>query len=60
MARALSLDVVATGVETAEQHAALAALGCPRAQGGYYGPPVDVARAGALLRRGVVARPPGA
>ncbi len=60
MARALSLDVVATGVETAEQHAALAALGYPRAQGWYYGPPVDAAGASTLLRRGAVARPPGA
>ena len=39
----LGLDVVAEGVETGEQRAALTALGCPRAQGFLLGRPVPVA-----------------
>ncbi len=38
----LGLDVVAEGVETADQSAALTALGCPRGQGFLLGRPVPV------------------
>ena len=40
MAQALGLDVVAEGVETAEQAATLAALGCPFAQGFHFARPL--------------------
>ena len=40
--RDLSLTVVATGIETAEQMAALQAIGCTMAQGGLLGEPVSV------------------
>lgn len=43
LAHALNLRVVAEGVETAEQLAALAALGCELAQGFYFSPPQPVA-----------------
>ncbi|WP_041794206.1 bifunctional diguanylate cyclase/phosphodiesterase [Pararhodospirillum photometricum] len=43
MARGLGLGVVAEGVETVEQHQALAALGCEVAQGFLYGAAVPVA-----------------
>ena len=39
LAHALDLRVVAEGVETAEQLAGLAALGCDHAQGFYFSPP---------------------
>ena len=39
MARGLNLDVVAEGVETAEQHQLLAELGCTHGQGYYYSRP---------------------
>ncbi len=39
LAQALQLEVVAEGVETAEQVDALRALGCPRLQGYYFSPP---------------------
>jgi EAL domain-containing protein (putative c-di-GMP-specific phosphodiesterase class I) len=41
LGRRLGLRVVAVGVETAEQAAALADLGCPAAQGHYLYPPLD-------------------
>ncbi|SFU51286.1 bifunctional diguanylate cyclase/phosphodiesterase [Halomonas korlensis] len=41
MARALGLRTVAEGVETREQAAALAELGCDQAQGYYFGRPVS-------------------
>jgi diguanylate cyclase (GGDEF)-like protein len=40
MARALGLEIVAEGVETAEQLAAVRELGCHQAQGFYFLPPV--------------------
>jgi hypothetical protein len=47
MARALDVGTIAEGVETAEQAAALAALGCLRAQGYFFarpGPPEQIAQ----------------
>jgi diguanylate cyclase (GGDEF)-like protein/PAS domain S-box-containing protein len=46
MAQAIGVDVIAEGVETAEQRAALARLGCPKVQGYLLGRP---GRADALL-----------
>jgi methanogenic corrinoid protein MtbC1 len=42
MARGLALGTVAEGVETAEQSAAVAALGCDRAQGYFFASPSPV------------------
>ena len=41
LAHNLKLDVIAEGVETAEQYAQLSALGCQFAQGFYFSRPVD-------------------
>ncbi|MGH2982579.1 MAG: EAL domain-containing protein, partial [Solirubrobacterales bacterium] len=40
MARALGLEIVAEGVETADQLAAVRNLGCHQAQGFYFLPPL--------------------
>jgi diguanylate cyclase (GGDEF)-like protein/PAS domain S-box-containing protein len=40
MGRDLGLDIIAEGVETAEQLAWLKSAGCPKAQGYYFSPPV--------------------
>ena len=40
MARALGLEIVAEGVETADQLAAVRGLGCHQAQGFYFMPPL--------------------
>jgi diguanylate cyclase (GGDEF)-like protein/PAS domain S-box-containing protein len=45
----LGLDTVAEGVETAEQEAALQALGCPAAQGYRYGRPMHATEIRRLL-----------
>ncbi|WP_018141893.1 bifunctional diguanylate cyclase/phosphodiesterase [Thioalkalivibrio sp. ALJ7] len=49
MAHNLGLEAVAEGVESNTHAATLRALGCTRAQGYHYSPPVDAARATALL-----------
>jgi diguanylate cyclase (GGDEF)-like protein/PAS domain S-box-containing protein len=51
LARELSIEVVAEGVETAAQRAFLISAGCQLAQGHYFGKPVPVIAATALLRR---------
>ncbi len=43
VARALGIDVVAEGVETEAQAALLRRVGCPSAQGWYFGRPVEAA-----------------
>ncbi|WP_260600134.1 putative bifunctional diguanylate cyclase/phosphodiesterase [Sphingomonas endolithica] len=56
MAASLDLDVIAEGVETAEQEAALAELGCEEAQGYRYGHAMPSAEISAtFLRRGAAA-----
>jgi EAL domain-containing protein (putative c-di-GMP-specific phosphodiesterase class I) len=54
VAKALSLDVTAEGVETAEQVALLNAYACTEAQGFYFARPVTAHAAQALLTRGVL------
>jgi len=52
LGKALSMDIVAEGVETAEEAATLRDLGCPAAQGYFLGRPMPVdAIAGWLLTR---------
>ena len=43
------MDVVAEGVETAEQLSQLEALGCEFVQGFYFSRPVDVAAADSMI-----------
>jgi diguanylate cyclase (GGDEF)-like protein/PAS domain S-box-containing protein len=50
LAHQLGLDVVAEGVETAEQLAQLRSLGCEYAQGYYFSRPIDGERAEALIK----------
>jgi diguanylate cyclase (GGDEF)-like protein/PAS domain S-box-containing protein len=50
MAKAVGLDVTAAAVETPEQLALLKALGCDRAQGRHFAPPLTVAEIEHLLR----------
>lgn len=49
LAQNLGMDVVAEGVETAEQLSQLEALGCEYVQGFYFSRPVDVAAADGLI-----------
>ena len=51
MAHALDMRVVAEGVETAEQLAALQALGCEEVQGYFIARPVPAAEAAMLLEK---------
>jgi diguanylate cyclase (GGDEF)-like protein/PAS domain S-box-containing protein len=55
MAKAIGLDVTAEAVETSEQWATLAALGCDRVQGRHFAPPLSVAEMEALLAHGSTA-----
>ena len=59
LARGLNLKVVAEGVETEGQAAALRALGCDQAQGFYYSPPVPADQLVRMLKSGSL-QPPGA
>lgn len=54
MAHKLRLEVIAEGVETAEQSAWLDAAGCDYAQGYYFSAPVPAADFAQLLQRGAV------
>ena len=49
LAHNLGMDVVAEGVETAEQLAQLQSLGCEYAQGFYFSRAVDAATAAGLI-----------
>jgi diguanylate cyclase (GGDEF)-like protein/PAS domain S-box-containing protein len=50
LARSLSMDVVAEGVETKAQLVRLTAMGCSSGQGFYFSKPVDAERAQRLIR----------
>jgi EAL domain-containing protein (putative c-di-GMP-specific phosphodiesterase class I) len=52
LARGLNLKVVAEGVETEAQAAALRNLGCDQAQGFFYSPPVPAEQLVKMLRAG--------
>jgi EAL domain-containing protein (putative c-di-GMP-specific phosphodiesterase class I) len=52
LARALSIEVVAEGVESPGQAATLRRLGCDLAQGYLFSPPVPAAEITAMLRAG--------
>jgi len=54
LARELGMEVVAEGVETAEQCDFLIAVGCEYGQGFLFSRPVDASEAGRLLRQGVI------
>jgi diguanylate cyclase (GGDEF)-like protein len=56
LARELGIEAIAEGVENAEQVAFLLSAGCRYVQGYYFSRPVQVAEAGALLRRGAITR----
>jgi EAL domain-containing protein (putative c-di-GMP-specific phosphodiesterase class I) len=51
LGRALGMEVVAEGVETAEQAKILTSLGCPHAQGYYFGRPLPTEEFDMLLGR---------
>jgi diguanylate cyclase (GGDEF)-like protein len=63
LAETMSLEVVAEGVETPEQHAMLARYGCPGYQGYLYGRPVCIEEFEAVLtgvgQEGLLLRLPG-
>ncbi|MDQ2797048.1 MAG: EAL domain-containing protein, partial [Actinomycetota bacterium] len=60
LGESLGLEVVAEGVERAEEAATLLALGCRRAQGHRFGRPVDGSQMQQLLGRKGRGRPTGA
>ena len=51
LANNLGMDIVAEGVETAEQKEQLIALGCQHGQGYYFSRPVDALAAGKMINR---------
>lgn len=59
LARAMELMVIAEGIETAEHHKALAAMGCELGQGYRFGRPMPADEMEALVAAGspTVARP---
>jgi diguanylate cyclase (GGDEF)-like protein/PAS domain S-box-containing protein len=58
LGRALGFDVVAEGIETADQAAALDQCGCGLAQGFYFARPMEPADLHAALERGSTTDPP--
>jgi diguanylate cyclase (GGDEF)-like protein len=54
LARELNIDLVAEGIETAQQLRMLKAAGCRCAQGYYFSRPLPAAEIEAVLRRGVL------
>jgi diguanylate cyclase (GGDEF)-like protein len=52
LASEFGIEIIAEGVETAEQLDFLVNFGCQRIQGYYFGPPAPVEQATKLLRRG--------
>ena len=50
LARSLGMDVIAEGVETAEQRERLLAVGCGLAQGYFFSRPVEGTRAEEFIR----------
>lgn len=57
LAHQLGMTVVAEGVETVEQHALLAALGCDHCQGFYFARPMSAGDLQSLVRDPVAGRP---
>lgn len=60
LGRSLGLHVVAEGVETAEQFAIVAELGCHAVQGYHFSRPVDEARAAGIIEARAALTPQGA
>lgn len=55
LARALSLNVIAEGVESTEQRASLGRLGCPEIQGYLYSKPIAADKVAGFVRHAMVA-----